>query len=153
MNELKPEDVMMDLECCGYATGCTDCILATYDGSPCAVKKALALLREKDARIEQLLADIRATVEVANKGAAEKDAEIERLTAYIQRCKSGEEYWVKCLLERPQEARADAIDEFEQSLREDIILNGAFGFEYTSHRDEALESISKIAKELKGEKE
>lgn len=30
--------------------------------------------------IEQLLGDIRATVELANKGAAEKDAEIERLT-------------------------------------------------------------------------
>ena len=31
-------------------------------------------------------------------------AEIERLNEYIKRCKSGEEYWVKCLLDRQNEA-------------------------------------------------
>ena len=40
-------------------------------------------------------------------------AEIERLNEYISRCKSGDEYWVKCLLERPNEA----IKEFADRLK------------------------------------
>lgn len=39
-------------------------------------------------------------------------AEIEELKNYINRCKSGEEYWVKCLLEKPNEA----IKEFAKFL-------------------------------------
>ena len=43
-------------------------------------------------------------------------AEIEKLKKYIYRCKSGEEYWVKCLLERPNEA----VKEFAERLHEYI---------------------------------
>ena len=31
-------------------------------------------------------------------------AEIEELKNYVNRCKSGKEYWVKCFLEKPNEA-------------------------------------------------
>lgn len=43
-------------------------------------------------------------------------AEIAKLEKYIYRCKSGEEYWVKCLLERPNEA----VREFAERLHEYI---------------------------------
>ena len=37
------------------------------------------------------------------------------MNEYISRCKSGEEYWVKCLLERPNEA----IKEFAERVKEE----------------------------------
>lgn len=43
-------------------------------------------------------------------------AEIERLKEYIKRCKSGEEYWVKCLLDKPNEA----YKEFAEEIKEEI---------------------------------
>jgi hypothetical protein len=43
-------------------------------------------------------------------------AENERLNEYIIRCKSGEEHWVKCLLERPNEA----IKEFAERLKREL---------------------------------
>lgn len=42
--------------------------------------------------------------------------EIEELKNYINRCKSGKEYWVKCLLEKPNEA----IKEFAERLKGEI---------------------------------
>lgn len=44
--------------------------------------------------------DYTATLDLINR----QRAEIERLNEYIKRCKSGEEYWVKCLLDKPNEA-------------------------------------------------
>lgn len=41
-------------------------------------------------------------------------AEIEELKNYVNRCKSGKEYWVKCLLEKPNEA----YKEFAEKLKE-----------------------------------
>lgn len=41
-------------------------------------------------------------------------AEIEELKNYVNRCKSGKEYWVKCLLEKPNEA----IKEFAERLKQ-----------------------------------
>lgn len=129
MNELKPEDVMKALECCNTKGNCNQCpyeIVGEY--TPCysaLTQDALALLREKD-------------------------AEIERLKAYIQRCKSGEEYWVKCLLERPQEARADAITEFAERL-----IAKKCHYTETEHTFDfdgvTVEDIYQIAKEMKGE--
>ena len=89
MNELKSEDVMEEAECCGYATGCTDCVLAKYDGSPCIVKKALALLSEKDALIKMLDEDRIGWADEAVKlkmQLNEKDAEIERLRSAPALC-------------------------------------------------------------------
>lgn len=43
-------------------------------------------------------------------------AEIEKLNEYIKRCKSGEEYWVKCLLDKPNEA----YKEFAEEIKEEI---------------------------------
>ena len=67
-------------------------------------------------------------------------AEIERLNEYISRCKSGEEYWVKCLLERPNEA----IKEFAERLKETKFWNGN---EYVIYAD----NIDVLAKEKVGD--
>lgn len=48
-----------------------------------------------------------------------QQAEIAKLEEYIDRCKSGEEYWVKCLLERPNEA----VKEFAERLKMNITIN------------------------------
>lgn len=85
MNELKPEDVMEEAECCGYATGCTDCVLAKYDGRPCIVKKALALLREKDAEIERLKYNLSAVLE---ERADHTEAVAEAITEFAERFKN-----------------------------------------------------------------
>ena len=59
MNELKPEDVMRELEHCFNGGSCRECRLygtANHMTSCMAelMKDALALLREKDAEIERL---------------------------------------------------------------------------------------------------
>ena len=67
-------------------------------------------------------------------------AEIERLNEYISRCKSGEEYWVKCLLERPNEA----IKEFAERLNDTKFWNGN---EYVIYAD----NIDVLVKEMVGD--
>ena len=56
MNELKPEDVMRALECCTMGVNwCKECPIG--EGERCVThlaEAALALLREKDARIKEL---------------------------------------------------------------------------------------------------
>lgn len=64
--------------------------------------------------------------------------EIEKLEEYIYRCKSGEEYWVKCLLERPNEA----IREFAEMLKKHILC-----MEYRAETKRKTVSIEKV-KEL-----
>lgn len=96
MNELKPEDVMKALEYCAHNMRCYECPYVIVKGGKChsnMITDALALLREKDARIEQLEAENRevhsnwqklkkSLDEVSEEDKrilAEKDAEIERL--------------------------------------------------------------------------
>ena len=60
MNEMKPKDVMMALECCDKGSECfCDCDSCPYYGCdfPCKDKlhkDALALIREKDAEISKV---------------------------------------------------------------------------------------------------
>lgn len=55
---------------------------------------------------------IRKSLDLINR----QKAEIEELKNYINRCKSGKEHWVKCLLEKPNEA----IKEFAERLKGEI---------------------------------
>ena len=73
-------------------------------------------------------------------------AEIAKLEEYIYRCKSGEEYWVKCLLERPNEA----IREFAEELASRIIHNNEI-----INRDSwfITGEINNLVKEMVGERE
>ena len=65
-------------------------------------------------------------------------AEIAKLEEYIYRCKSGEEYWVKCLLERPNES----VKEFAERLKKNILC-----MEYIAETKRKTVSIEKV-KEL-----
>lgn len=49
-------------------------------------------------------------------------AEVERLKSYIKRCESGEEYWVKCLVKRPEEM----LKEFADKVKAQTMLDNAF---------------------------
>ena len=49
-------------------------------------------------------------------------AEIERLKAYIKKCESGEEYWVKSLVKRPKET----LEEFAEKVKAQTMLDNAF---------------------------
>lgn len=63
-------------------------------------------------------------------------SEIEELKNYIHRCKSGKEYWVKCLLEKPNEA----IKEFAERLCEGKVSN-----------DKTVIEAKALLKEMAGE--
>jgi hypothetical protein len=149
MNELKPEDVMRVLawyEVVGKNVGN---VTVPYD----ELKAIAELLREKDARIEQLLGDIRATVELANKGAEEKDAEIERLTAYNANliCANTDitNRHKDYVDEAERIARRDAITEFAERLKgKTIFLKDHAGNIGVVVR---FSEIDKIAKEMRGE--
>lgn len=75
-------------------------------------------------------------------------SEIEELKNYIHRCKSGKEYWVKCLLEKPHEA----INEFAEKLKKKC-------YEDFEESDEMLapyvteDNIDEVLKEMVGEEE
>jgi hypothetical protein len=73
-------------------------------------------------------------------------AEIEGLNEYISRCKSGEEYWVKCLLERPNEA----IKEFAERLKEkQKQINITYNLDYDVV---FVSEIDNLVKEMVGDK-
>ena len=83
MNEMKPEDVMRALEWCSNGYDCKQCFLygTTRRMESCMaemMKKALALLREKDAEIERLTKER----DLAN---AEREANVKGFTAEIAR--------------------------------------------------------------------
>lgn len=75
--------------------------------------------------------DYTATLDLVNR----QKTEIEELKNYVNRCKSGKEYWVKCLLEKPNEA----LKEFAEKLTSIGKRDGAYG----------LVSVFEIAKLLK----
>lgn len=61
------------------------------------------------------------TIDLINR----QKAEIEELKNYVNRCKSGKEHWVKCLLEKPNEA----IKEFAERLKKRQELFNYLGFD------------------------
>lgn len=101
MNELKPEDVMKALECHSLADistcdDCPYCDISEQGNCGCDMARdALALLREKDAKIERLR------------------AEIGRL---------GEQCRV-LTIEYPKTTRAEAITEFAERLKAKAYTN------------------------------
>lgn len=159
MNELKPEDVMRALECCGTPklTKCENCPRKDEDAL-CMYRlsqDAIALLREKDVEIERLYIDIRETVRVANEGMDKKNAEIERLTSNMNGyaftaqtlSKEFEDYQADVQMEIA-DARAEAITEFAERLGKWFSHDPAFlGVE----RRLVLDVVDQIAKEMKGD--
>ena len=174
MNELKPEDVMRALVYCTMNGLCTDgCPLFEHRKTNlCGLilnKNALALLREKDARIKELEeaqgAEFTCFVgdphkvdhcpygdELArlHKEVAEKDAEIERLTAYNANliCANTDitNRHKDYVEEAERIARADAITEFAERLKANnpktVGCDVFYPFVY-------FETIDQIAKEMK----
>ena len=76
-------------------------------------------------------------------------AEIAKLEEYIYRCKSGEEYWVKCLLERPNESVKEFAELFKSRLRD--VARGEIGGHTYYMIGESF--IDKIVKEMVGDTE
>lgn len=80
-------------------------------------------------------------------------AEIEELKNYVNRCKSGEEYWVKCLLEKPNEAIKEFAERIKMSIKANVVetlcndVKGVYNAEYV------LDDIDNLLKEMVGEKE
>ena len=138
MNEMKPEDAMRALDILdkmdffqGQRAGrelwndkpfeVQEQDIADFSQGVATVKKviedALALLREKDARIEELDMDIShlcSRVDNLRDDIREKDAEIERLKAEIGRL--GEQCRVFAI-EYPKITRAEAITEFAERCK------------------------------------
>ena len=75
--------------------------------------------------------------------------EIAKLEKYIYRCKSGEEYWVKCLLERPNEYVKEFAEIFKERLRD--VSRGEIGWHTYYMIGESF--IDKIVKEMVGDTE
>ena len=91
--ELKRDEIIKALEHCINDNTCEQC---NYSPSTCFIQEnALSLIKELT-------------------------EENERLEAYINRCKSGEEYWVKCLIDRADETKADTLNEFKNRLAQAI---------------------------------
>ena len=124
-------EIIKALECCGINQDCKGCYFDAHEsGDICAreiVKNAFDLN-------DQLVLE-----------------EITKLKEYINRCKSGEEYWVKCLIERPNEA----VREFAEKLKESItdchtVSDGEYvGYDWT----DITHCIDNLVKEMVSDKE
>ena len=77
-------------------------------------------------------------------------AEIEELKDYINRCKSGEEYWVKCLLEKPNEAVKEFVEKLKNSNE---FYDSIRAIGNIDKMDCVVNCIDNILKEMVGEKE
>jgi predicted RNase H-like nuclease (RuvC/YqgF family) len=175
MNELKPEDVMRALECCGQVKFCATCPYLDLNNGLCQEDlqtDALALLREKDADIDVYKARVQAKnyriEELTQANAeltqtnAEKDAEIERLKKHQDTvssvCNSAMEHY-DALYEQAKDilkadARADAITEFAERLKQctecmgECTVDNPLAETYSVVREEYIDQIEK---EMKGE--
>ena len=78
-------------------------------------------------------------------------AEIAKLEEYIYRCKSGEEYWVKCLLERPNEAIREFAEEIKKRASKIFITNDQDGNEHITSYQFAPETIDDLVREMVGD--
>lgn len=80
-------------------------------------------------------------------------AEIEELKNYVNRCKSGKEYWVKCLLEKPNEALKEFAERIKMSIKANVVetlcndVKGVYNAEYI------IDDIDNLLKEMVGEEE
>lgn len=164
MNELKPKDVMRALECCGRNVGsnchdCPYCGLSPWSAQCRLVlaKDALALLREKDAKIAELqsIAEYQQSSNMNRYFELQKkDAEIERLTAYNANliCANTDitNRHKDYVEEAERIARRDTITEFAERLGKWFSHDPAFlGVE----RRLVLDVVEQIAKEMKEDQE
>ena len=158
MNEMKPEDVMRALECCVDTKDLMACQDCPYYGNEYCVHRlntdALALLREKDAQISalQYQADfwdkharvLDETISIQQKEIAEKDAEIERLNKEVDRLSQVVLYHDAFANDAMADARAEAITEFAERLKEHFSCHDGVWYGAVSY-----EEIDQIAKEMK----
>lgn len=93
--------------------------------------------------------DYTATFDLVNR----QKTEIEELKNYVNRCKSGKEYWVKCLLEKPNEALKEFAERIKMSIKANVVetlcndVKGVYNAEYV------LDDIDALLKEMVGEEE
>lgn len=93
--------------------------------------------------------DYTATLDLINR----QKAEIEELKNYVNRCKSGKEYWVKCLLEKPNEALKEFAERIKMSIKANVVealcndVKGVYNAEYV------IDDIDTLLKEMVGDKE
>lgn len=93
--------------------------------------------------------DYTATLDLINR----QKTEIEELKNYVNRCKSGKEYWVKCLLEKPNEAYKEFAERIKMSIKANVVetlcndAKGVYSAEYV------LDDIDNLLKEMVGEEE
>ena len=77
--------------------------------------------------------------------------EISKLEKYIYRCKSGEEYWVKCLLERPNEAVREFAEEIKKRASKIFMTTNQDGNEHITSYQFTPETIDDLVREMVGD--
>lgn len=125
--KITDEEIIKVLECCAYSDGCERCQYSKQcDGAEHLINALDLINRQKSG--------------------------IEELKNYVNRCKSGKEYWVKCLLEKPNEAIKEFAERIKMSIKENV--------DEAWHRDDGkgiydaeyvLEDIDNLLKEMVGE--
>lgn len=100
-----------------------------------------------------VLRDCKRTIRKAKEEINRQKAEIEELKNYVNRCKSGKEYWVKCLLEKPNEALKEFAERIKMSIKANVVetlcndVKGVYKAEYV------LDDVDNLLKEMVSEKE
>lgn len=98
-----------------------------------------------------VLWDCKRTIRKAKEEINRQKAEIEELKNYVNRCKSGKEYWVKCLLEKPNEALKEFAERIKMSIKANVVetlrndVKGVYNAEYV------IDDIDTLLKEMVGE--
>ena len=121
------EEIIETLERCSKGDGCFGCAMAYMHSANC-----IRILETE-------------CLDLINR----QKAEIKELKNYVNSCKSGKEYWVKCLLEKPNEAIKEFAERLKQHKRKmrDFDLNDEF-WDYAV----LAEDIDNLLKEMVGEK-
>lgn len=100
-----------------------------------------------------VLRDCKRTIRKAKEEINRQKAEIEELKNYVNRCKSGKEYWVKCLLKKPNEALKEFAERIKMSIKANVVetlcndVKGVYKAEYV------LDDVDNLLKEMVSEKE
>lgn len=121
------EEIIKALERCSKGDGCFGCAKAYMHSANC-----IRILETE-------------CLDLINR----QKAEIKELKNYVNSCKSGKEYWVKCLLEKPNEAIKEFAERLKQHKRKmrGFDLNDEF-WDYAV----LAEDIDNLLKEMVGEK-
>ena len=136
-------EIKKALVCCINGK-CNECPLYAMNCSP---KVAMAFSAD-------FITRQKAEIERLEKIRADLSIYVAELKEYIDRCESGEEYWVKCLLERPNEA----IKEVAEVLEAELESANKYIREYDDSAEQraytkGLHNAWSIVKEMAGERE